>query len=445
MYPQVFLNFDQKRQLYGDVSVLPTPQFYYGMEPGEEILVELEPGKTLIIKFLTVGEPHPEGKRTVFFELNGQPREVSVQDESLKAQTVERAKADPANPGHVGAPIPGAVTSIMVETGESVSKGDRLLVIEAMKMQTTVYAPIAGKARRETGSSWRNGGHEGSARRDRSDHMTKSRERAIAPAASVVTMICARRAACSRTLVCADSFGGRRNRRSASCGGGTFARQPLALAQAALCSVDCPSGRSCGPRRITTARLARLVKWFDALPVERRAEACREAGLVVEMDPMDEIGLYRFTVADQVPLYRLMRCHRRSGIGVPVVAWRPNDGSDRWDMLRPPEGIFAPATAVLAREDAGRWTLRFLSPYSRETVIVEGRTYALAANFSAPIAKLARRAEALRRSAFRGMLNPSVIVRREKLYMMQRYDPKRIPLLMVHGLMSTPISFANLT
>jgi pyruvate carboxylase len=145
MYPQVFLNFDQKRQLYGDLSVLPTPQFYYGMEPGEEILVELEPGKTLIIKFLTVGEPHPDGKRTVFFELNGQPREVSVQDESLQAQTVERAKADPANLGHVGTPIPGAVTSIMVERGESVSKGDRLLVIEAMKMQTTVYAPIAGK------------------------------------------------------------------------------------------------------------------------------------------------------------------------------------------------------------------------------------------------------------------------------------------------------------
>jgi pyruvate carboxylase len=145
MYPQVFLSFDQKRQLYGDVSVLPTPQFYYGMEPGEEILVELEAGKTLIIKFLTVGEPHPEGKRTVFFELNGQPREVSIQDESLKAQTAERAKADPAHSGHVGAPIPGAVTSIIVETGESVSKGDRLLVIEAMKMQTTVYAPITGK------------------------------------------------------------------------------------------------------------------------------------------------------------------------------------------------------------------------------------------------------------------------------------------------------------
>ena len=145
MYPQVFLTFDQTRQLYGDVSVLPTPQFYYGMEPGEEIAVELEPGKTLVVKFLTVGEPHPEGKRTVFFELNGQPREVSVQDKSLKVQKVERAKADPANAGQVGAPIPGAVTSIIVETGDIVSKGDRLLVIEAMKMQTTVYASVSGK------------------------------------------------------------------------------------------------------------------------------------------------------------------------------------------------------------------------------------------------------------------------------------------------------------
>jgi pyruvate carboxylase len=145
MYTQVFLTFDQTRQLYGDVSVLPTPQFYYGMEPGEEIAVELEPGKTLVVKFLTVGEPHPEGKRTVFFELNGQPREVSVQDKSLKVQKVERAKADPANAGQVGAPIPGAVTSIIVETGDIVSKGDRLLVIEAMKMQTTVYAPVSGK------------------------------------------------------------------------------------------------------------------------------------------------------------------------------------------------------------------------------------------------------------------------------------------------------------
>ncbi|MFZ0710838.1 MAG: biotin/lipoyl-containing protein, partial [Terrimicrobiaceae bacterium] len=145
MYPDVFLAFAQTRQLYGDVSVLPTPQFYYGMEHDEQISAELEPGKTLVIKFLTVGEPHPDGQRTVFFELNGQPREVTVQDKSLKVEKAQRMKADPANPGHVGAPIPGAVTSIIVENGQTISKGERLLVMEAMKMQTTVYAPVSGK------------------------------------------------------------------------------------------------------------------------------------------------------------------------------------------------------------------------------------------------------------------------------------------------------------
>jgi pyruvate carboxylase len=144
MYPEVFNAFDQARQSYGDVSVLPTPQFYYGMEKGDEILVELEPGKTLVVKFLTVGEPHPEGGRTVFFELNGQPREVTVQDKSLEVKTVQRVKADPAVPGQVGAPIPGAVTSVVVDTGDHVEKGQRLLVMEAMKMQTTVYAPVSG-------------------------------------------------------------------------------------------------------------------------------------------------------------------------------------------------------------------------------------------------------------------------------------------------------------
>ncbi|HEY5704002.1 MAG TPA: alpha/beta fold hydrolase [Terrimicrobiaceae bacterium] len=190
--------------------------------------------------------------------------------------------------------------------------------------------------------------------------------------------------------------------------------------------------------------VARLVQWFDALPVARRIEACREAGLVVEMDPMEETGLYRFTVADTVPAHRLRRCHVRSGIGVPIVAWRPNTGSDKWDAFRPPEGICEPATAVLDQGRNRLWTLRFLSPYRRETVEVEGRTYPLAANFSAPIAKLVRQAEPLRRSGFRGMLNSTAIPRREKLYLMQPYDPNRIPLLMVHGLQSTPVSFANL-
>jgi pyruvate carboxylase len=145
LYPEVFLKFARAHQSCGDMEVLPTPQFLYGMEKGEEITVDLEPGKTLVVKFLTVGEAHPEGYRTVFFELNGQPREVNIRDRSLQVTVAAKPKADPNLPGHVGAPIPGVVTSIAVELHERVAKGNRLLVMEAMKMQSTVYAPVAGK------------------------------------------------------------------------------------------------------------------------------------------------------------------------------------------------------------------------------------------------------------------------------------------------------------
>jgi pyruvate carboxylase len=150
MYPDVYVKFARARQSYGDVEVLPTPQFLYGMQKGEEISVELEAGKTLIVKFLTVSDPLPDGTRTVFFELNGQPREARVRDKSLKAEATAREKADPANAGHVAAPIPGAVTTIYVELNQTVAKGERLLVLEAMKMQTTVYAPVAGRVAKKT-------------------------------------------------------------------------------------------------------------------------------------------------------------------------------------------------------------------------------------------------------------------------------------------------------
>jgi pyruvate carboxylase len=145
MYPEVFLKFARTQQTYGDMESLPTPQFFYGIEKGQEITVDLEPGKTLVIKFLTIGEPHPDGVRTVFFELNGQPREVNIRDRSLQVKAPEQPKADPGIVGHVGAPIPGVVTAVAVELNEEVKKGDKLLVMEAMKMQTTVYAPVAGK------------------------------------------------------------------------------------------------------------------------------------------------------------------------------------------------------------------------------------------------------------------------------------------------------------
>ncbi len=145
LYPDVFLKFDKFRQTYSDVSVLPTPAFFYGLKSGEEIAVEIESGKTLIIKFLTISEPHPDGTRTLFFELNGQPREVSVRDRALRVTEREHPKADPANPGQVGAPTAGLISGIAVQANQKVERGAKLLTLEAMKMQSNIYAPVAGQ------------------------------------------------------------------------------------------------------------------------------------------------------------------------------------------------------------------------------------------------------------------------------------------------------------
>ncbi|MCZ2154920.1 MAG: pyruvate carboxylase [Bryobacterales bacterium] len=145
LYPDVYLKFVKERQQYSTLEVLPTPQFFYGMKPGEEVAIDLEEGKTLMVKLLTVGNPRPDGFRTIFFELNGLPREVDVRDSSLQVKEEVRPKADPNNDGHVGAPIPGMVSGITVELNQTVAKGEKLLVMEAMKMQTTVYAPKSGR------------------------------------------------------------------------------------------------------------------------------------------------------------------------------------------------------------------------------------------------------------------------------------------------------------
>jgi pyruvate carboxylase len=144
LYSDVFLKYDKFRHTYSDVSVLPTPAFFFGLKPGEEITIEIEPGKVLIVKFLTASEAHPDGTRTLFFELNGQPREVNVRDRSLRV--VERAhpKVDPADPGQVGAPTAGLVGGIAVHANQRVERGAKLLTLEAMKMQSNIYAPIAG-------------------------------------------------------------------------------------------------------------------------------------------------------------------------------------------------------------------------------------------------------------------------------------------------------------
>jgi len=145
LYPDVFLKYDEFHQTYSDVSVLPTAAFFYGLKSGEEITIEIEPGKTLIVKFLTSSDAHPDGTRTLFFELNGQPREVNVRDGAL--HVVERAhpKADPADAGQVPAPTAGVISGIAVQANHAVERGAKLLTLEAMKMQSNIYAPISGR------------------------------------------------------------------------------------------------------------------------------------------------------------------------------------------------------------------------------------------------------------------------------------------------------------
>lgn len=145
MYPQVFLQYEQSIKDYGDLSVLNTPTFFYGLRPGEETAITIERGKTLIIKLVAVGELHPDGRRIMYFELNGQPREIFIRDQAAKVSELARRKADPQEPGHLGASMPGKVLKVLVSVGDKVRKGEHLLVSEAMKMETTIQAPIDGK------------------------------------------------------------------------------------------------------------------------------------------------------------------------------------------------------------------------------------------------------------------------------------------------------------
>jgi pyruvate carboxylase len=144
MYPQVFVDFSKHLREYSDVSVLPTTSFFYGLRRGEEISVAIQEGKTLIIKLINVSEPDKDGRRTVTFELNGISREAYVNDRKVAPQSKTRPKADIADPTQVGAPIPGLVATISVTVGQKVAKGDKILMMEAMKMQTTVTSPVDG-------------------------------------------------------------------------------------------------------------------------------------------------------------------------------------------------------------------------------------------------------------------------------------------------------------
>ncbi|WP_425060308.1 Pyruvate carboxylase [Sporomusa carbonis] len=142
LYPKVFLDWANFTATYGDVSVLDTATFFHGLKPREEIRVDIEQGKTLVIKLISIEDPLPDGTRIVNFELNGLPREVIVKDKSIKTVTVSRIKAEKDNPNHVSASMNGKVVKVTVEKGEHVKKGVPLIVIEAMKMETTIQAPF---------------------------------------------------------------------------------------------------------------------------------------------------------------------------------------------------------------------------------------------------------------------------------------------------------------
>ncbi|MBZ9958500.1 pyruvate carboxylase [Mesorhizobium sp. BR1-1-14] len=145
MYPKVFSDFAAVQETYGPVSVLPTPTYFYGMKPEDEVFVDIEKGKTLVVRCQAIGDVDDKGMVTVFFELNGQPRRVKVPDRAHGASAAKaRRKAEPGNEAHVGAPMPGVVSALAVAAGQAVKAGDVLLSIEAMKMETALHAERDG-------------------------------------------------------------------------------------------------------------------------------------------------------------------------------------------------------------------------------------------------------------------------------------------------------------
>jgi pyruvate carboxylase len=145
MFPRVYTDYSAHVDKFSDVSILPTDVFFYGFDQAQEVSIDIESGKTLVIKFLSVGDPHPDGSRTVYLELNGLPRNIDVIDTKLEPTEKRRQKADKADPMQIGAPMPGMVVTVAAKVGDSVVAGQKLLSLEAMKMETTLYAERDGK------------------------------------------------------------------------------------------------------------------------------------------------------------------------------------------------------------------------------------------------------------------------------------------------------------
>jgi pyruvate carboxylase len=145
LYPKVFEAFYNKKQEYGDVWHIPTLNFFYGLKDDEEVLIEIDKGKNILVRLLTCSEPDEDGKRKVFMRLNGQTRIIEIQDASTKSATQENVKADKTNIKHIGAPLQGKVSQLLVKSGDEVKQNQPLFIIEAMKMETTITANSAGK------------------------------------------------------------------------------------------------------------------------------------------------------------------------------------------------------------------------------------------------------------------------------------------------------------
>ena len=135
---------------YDDVSQIPTKNFLYGLKEHEETVFEIAPGKAIIVKLLSVGSPNEEGFRTVFFKVNGQTRNVEIQDKNLAVEKVMNAKADANNENEIGAPLQGLLSKVLVKTGQEVKKNEPLFIIEAMKMETSVTAICDSKVKKIT-------------------------------------------------------------------------------------------------------------------------------------------------------------------------------------------------------------------------------------------------------------------------------------------------------
>ena len=147
MYPKVFVEYAEAEREYGDLTILPTPVFFYGMEAGQEITVIMGRGRALIIRYVGTSAPHDDNQRTVFFELNGQPRPIKVVDGARVKPRPPHPKVERDNPNQLGAPMPGVITQIAVKTGDAVTRGDTLMTLEAMKMQTAIRSDQAGRVK----------------------------------------------------------------------------------------------------------------------------------------------------------------------------------------------------------------------------------------------------------------------------------------------------------